>query len=303
MKIVNALLRPIRWFRKGGFIQRRLLFLIPQMLAVMLIAFLMIRLVPGDPARQLLGPQAPEEFIDALRTKMGLNDPLPVQFFTYVKLTAQADLGDSWFTSQPVRTDIAQRLPTTIELMSISIGLSILIMIPLGVRAARPKGRFVDKILNQFIRIYGLLAGSLADFWLALIFIFVFFTTFDIAPTPVGAIDIGVTRPESVTNFLIMDSIIAGEFGTLWNYLSHLIGPVAVLMFVYGGPILKVTYVKMKEIEDSPYLQNARVNGPATQDPEPICIAQRLPAGDHDHRGHVRLSAWWCRAGREGVQH
>ena len=261
MKIVNALLRPIRWFRKGGFIQRRLLFLIPQLFAVMLVAFLMIRLVPGNPAVQLLGPQVSNEAIERMETKLGLNDTLPEQFWTYVKLTAQGDLGDSWFTSQPVRTDIAERLPTTIELMSISIGLSILIMIPLGVRAARPKGRFIDKILTQFIRIYGLLAGSLADFWLALIFIFLFFTTWDIAPTPVGSIDIGVTRPEPVTNFLIIDSIIAGEWGTLRNYLAHLIGPVAVLMFVYGGPILKVTYVKMREIEDSPYLQNARVMG------------------------------------------
>jgi len=261
MKIVNALLRPVRWFRRGGFIQRRLLFLIPQIVAVMLISFIMIRLVPGNPAIQMLGPQAPPELIERTETKLGLNDSLPEQFFTYVKLTLRGDLGDSWFTSQPVRTDIAERLPGTIELMSISMGLSVLIMIPLGVRAARPKGRLIDKILAQFIRIYGLLAGSLADFWLALIFIYVFFTTWNIAPTPLGALDVDQMRPESVTNFLIIDSIIAGEWGVLRNYLGHLVGPVLVLMFVYGGPILKITYVKMTEIEDSPYLQNARVMG------------------------------------------
>ena len=175
------------------------------------------------------------------------------------------DFGTSWFTSNPVGKDLAERLPATIELITIALVISLLIMVPLGIRAASTRDvgtvGILNRALGKVVNLYGLLAGSLADFWLALILIFVFYTKAGIAPTPIGALDISVTPPASHTHFLIIDSLIDGNFRALSSYLGHLALPLVTLVFVYGGPILKMTITSMRDIQDSPYMANARAMG------------------------------------------
>lgn len=266
---------------RGGFIQRRLLFLGPQLVAVSVITFILIRMLPGNPAVQLLGPLSSPEAVEALEERLGLNDPLPIQYFKYVSRVVQGDLGDSWFTSNPVSQDLVERLPATLELITLALVVSLLIMVPLGISVASPSQSGIraifDKGFNRIVALYSLLAGSLADFWLALILIFIFFFKLGIAPTPIGALDLGVTQPDKVTGFLTIDSIIAGNFEALRSYLSHLFLPVATLVFVYGGPILKMTIVAMQDIQQSPYLENARAMGLKTSTLRRIAFRNALP--------------------------
>lgn len=249
---------------RGGFIQRRLLFLVPQLVAVSIITFLLVRLLPGNPALLLLGPLSRPEQVAALEEKLGLHDPLPNQYFKYIGRIFQGDFGNSHFTSQPVAKDIRERLPRTVELITLALALSLVIMVPLGVRAAAPKqagrGGLIDRAIGRVITFYGLLAGSLADFWLALILIFIFFTKLGWAPEPLGALGLGA-EPDRVTGFLTIDSIIAGDGTALRSYLSHLGLPLATLVFVYGGPILKATMSAIREIQESPYMENAQAMG------------------------------------------
>jgi ABC-type dipeptide/oligopeptide/nickel transport system permease component len=229
------------------------------------VTFLLIHLLPGNPAQMILGPYVTRADEAALEQHMGLRDPLPVQFVTYVWRVLHGDLGESWYTSQPVITDLAQRVPATLELITVSLAISLAIMLPLGIRAATPnesvRGDLVDRLITRLIQLYGLLAGAVPDFFLALILIYVLFVILNIAPGPIGALDIGVTRPTRATGSLLIDSVIAGNYAAFVNYLWHLMLPIATLVFVYGGAALKTTITAMQDIKYSPYMENARAMG------------------------------------------
>ena len=259
------------WFWLPRFIRRRLMFLIPQLFLVAVIAFFMIELIPGDPADIRVGALAREEDKERIRVELGLRDPMIERLFVNFMWEGllHGNLGRAEYTTNPVVEDVGQRLPATMELISISLGLSMLIMIPLGMRVASPsktgKMVFFDRYLGKVIRGYGLLAGSLADFWLALLLIFIFYVKIGVAPEPAGALSFTDVSPPSTTNFLILDSIIHGSFGTLLSYLKHLTLPVITLVFVYGGPILKMVISAMAEIQTSRYLENAQAMGLKTK--------------------------------------
>ena len=249
---------------RSPFIRRRLFFFVPQLLLVTFIAFGLLQLLPGDPAQARAGPLSPPAKVEELRQERGYNDPFVTQYIRYVGNLVQGDFGDSWFTGQPVSKDLKERLPATIELITISLVVALGIMIPLGVRVAAPKQRgpmaVVDKYLVRVVRFYGLLAGSLADFWLALILIFIFYATLGVSPEPTGAFAFGV-RPPPVTYFPFLDSVIDLNLTALKSYVGHLVLPVAALVFVYGGPILKMVIASMAEIRSSQYVENAQAMG------------------------------------------
>lgn len=251
--------------QRDNFLRRRLLWLAPQLLGVTLVTFLVVRFLPGNPARLIAGPFATEAQVALQEQRLGLDQPLPVQYLSYVWGVLRGDFGYSWFTSGPVRQDIGQRLPATIELITIALALSLLIMIPLGIWTARRPGGEGRSLLRRgvdgTISIYSLLAGSLADFWLALILIFVFYTTLTVAPAPIGSLDVGISSPERITGFLLIDSVITGNLAALTSYLRHLVLPVATLVFVYGGPILKMTVSSMRDLYDRPFVDNFRAMG------------------------------------------
>ena len=112
------------------YLLRRLVFVVPQFVGVTLITFLLVQLIPGDPARLMLGPLASEETIKLLRDHLGLNRSLPEQYVLYVWHALQFDLGTSWRSTNPVATDLRQRLPATLELITYSLVLAVAIAIP-----------------------------------------------------------------------------------------------------------------------------------------------------------------------------
>lgn len=153
-----------------SYLAKRLAFVIPQLLGIALVSFLLVKSIPGDPAVLMLGPTATTDAIASLRGSLGLDQPLYIQFFIYVKSILHGDLGTSWQTTRPVLEDLMQRFPATLELVTLSLLLAVVVGITLGVFAAKQPNGWVARLAD----LYGLGAGALPDFWFALVLIFVF---------------------------------------------------------------------------------------------------------------------------------
>lgn len=236
---------------------RRLLFLIPQLFAVSIIVFFLVRLLPGDPAFLMAGQFATKERIEEVRSDLGLDRPLYEQYLIYVGNVLQGDFGRSWRTSQSVLQDVRQRLPATLELVLSAGLLSVALGIPIGVYTAVKRRGVADKVLFG----YGMLAGSIPDFWLGLILIFVFFSKLGIVPGPIGQLDPIVATPPPVTGMIVLDAMIAGEWEAFRSALWHLLLPVATLTLVYMTLIIKNTRSAVEEMMESDFVEHGRALG------------------------------------------
>lgn len=239
------------------YLLRRFLFVIPQLIGITLITFLLVQLIPGDPARLMLGPLANEESIERLREELGLNRSLPEQYGLYLWNVLHGDLGTSWRSARPVRDDLLDRLPATLELITISLLLAVVIAIPLGVRAASKPGGITDR----FSFGYGLVAGALPEFWLGLILIYVLFVTLGFGAAPTGRLDVGVFEPTRITGAYTVDSLLTGNWAAFRSAVSHLFLPVLTLAIVTVGPILKMTRSTMQTMLSADFTRYARVCG------------------------------------------
>lgn len=239
------------------FAAKRLLFTIPQLFAVSVIVFFLIRLLPGDPSYMLAGPYAQPERVAEVRSQLGLDQPLVVQYFGYLGRVLTGDFGISWRTSQPVLSDILLRLPATLELVVLAVFFSIIIGIPLGVAVAVGKGG----LLKRIIFLYGMLAGSLPDFWIGLLLVLVFFYYLGWAPAPLGQLDFGVSTPDHITGAYALDALLTGNWETLGSAVAQLILPVATLVLVYMPLVLKTSRSTMEEMMESHFMLQARASG------------------------------------------
>lgn len=149
---------------------RRLAHLVPVLLGISIISFGLIQLTPGDPARVILGPRASTEAVDAMRERMGLNEPVLRQYTNYMWRVVQADLGDSIRYRQPVSDLIGGALPVTGFLAAYVIALTVPLTLLLGVLAARNRGRWID----QLIRMVSVLGIAMPAFWLAILMLRLF---------------------------------------------------------------------------------------------------------------------------------
>ena len=244
----------MRFVRYSG---RRVLFLIPQLLVVSVIVFFLIRLLPGDPAYLLAGQFATPERIAEVRHDLGLDRPLLEQYGIYLGNVVHGDFGMSWRTSQNVLADVAQRLPATLELIILAGGAAVLIGVPLGVwTATRRRG-----VADRAVFAYGMLAGSVPDFWVGLILIFFFFSVLGWAPGPIGQLDPVFDTPPRVTGMIAVDALLARQWDTFRSAASHLVLPVATLTIVYMSLIIKNVRSTMQEMIDSEFVQYARALG------------------------------------------
>jgi peptide/nickel transport system permease protein len=150
---------------RRAYIVSRLLQMIPTILVLVIIVFLMIRLIPGDPAVTMLGVQATPERVEELRHHLGLDKPLPVQFGIFVRDLLRADLGDSLVVRTPVAELVRHRLPLTLFLVAYSMTLAVLITVPLAVIAALKR----DTLIDQIIRTFSVVMISTPGFWVGLL--------------------------------------------------------------------------------------------------------------------------------------
>jgi peptide/nickel transport system permease protein len=244
----------VRFWRYAG---RRLAFLPVQLVIVSMIVFFLVRLLPGDPSYLLAGPFATVERVDEVRRRLGLDQPVWVQYVQYLRSVLRGELGTSWITSQPVLRDIAQRLPATLELILAAMVLSVVIGIPLGVLTAVRRTGIVDRAVFA----YGMLAGALPDFWLALIMIFVFFFKLGWVPGPIGQLDLAVSIPPRITGMYAVDALLTGDWAAFRSALAHLILPVTTLTAIYMPLVMKNTRSTMEEMLNSEFVAYARAAG------------------------------------------
>lgn len=240
-----------------GYALRRIGLAVVTLAGVVVFVFLLTHILPSNPAALRAGPLADAKLIRQYQQEMGLDQPLYVQFARYARDILTGNLGDSWKTGQPVLKELGQRLPATAELAAAAFLMALAIGLLLGVLGAVYAGTWID----QGVRLYATLGAAQALFWLALLCVHVFYYTLGWAPAPLDRLTIGVPEPPLVTGLFTVDSLLAGQFKTFVDALSHLWLPASVLAFVVSAPIVKMTRGSMLDTLNSDFIRTARAIG------------------------------------------
>lgn len=227
------------------------------LLGLVALTFFIGRMLPTDPVISILGELATKESYEALYLKLGLDQPLSVQFLTYLSSVAQFDFGTSLSTGAPVLTDIARVFPATIELATFAIILGAGLGVPLGVVAAMYRDSWIDAAA----RLIGLVTYSAPNFWLGMMALILFYVTlgWTSGPGRLAVIHDFTHRP--VTGFVLLDSAMAGNWDVFRNAFSHIVLPGSVLGLSSMAYISRMTRSFMAEQLNQEYIITARVKG------------------------------------------
>lgn len=238
-----------------GYLGKRLLHLVFVLLGVSLIVFLMLRMIPGDPARLLLGEFASAEDLARLRAQMGLERPLPVQYGLYLGRLLQGDLGQSLRNGAPVAAEIGQRLAATVELAVAAMGIATFLGIAAGVvSAVRPYSLF-----DTLAMLLALVGVSMPVFWLGLMLMYLLAVRFPVLPL-MGRIGMG-NEPEALTGLMLVDTLLDGGLEAFLEALEHLVLPAFTLATVPMAIIARITRSSMLEVLQQDYVRTARAKG------------------------------------------
>jgi peptide/nickel transport system permease protein len=219
-----------------GYIIRRILAIIPVMLIVAIFVFLLLRLTPGDPAAIIAGDMATPEQLARIREAMGLNQPIHIQFITWMGSLLQGDLGTSLISGTPVMTMVGQRIFPTLNLALLTIAIAVAIAVPMGVLAAWRHRSWVDYAVMSF----SVLGFSVPVFVIGYIFILVFSITLGWLPVQ------GYAAPSEQ------------GFGA---FLNRAILPALTLATIYIALIARMTRASMLEVLGEDYIRTARAKG------------------------------------------
>ena len=226
-------------------------------LGLLAVTFFIGRVIPIDPVLAIVGDRAPEHVIARVREELGLNKPLWEQFYIYLSKVLQGDFGTSVLTSNPVMQDTRRTFPPTIELATLGIIIGAGIGVPLGVWAAVRRGGLVD----QVVRVMGLIGYSVPIFWLGLMGLVLFYARLGWVSGP-GRIDVTYEYTlTTVTGFLLLDAARAGQWDAFGNVLSHLILPASLLGYFSLAYISRMTRSFMLNELAQEYVSAARAKG------------------------------------------
>jgi len=238
------------------FIFTRLSLVIPTFFGMTLLAFFLIRMVPGDPIETLAGERGIDaERHAALLKAYGLDRPVMVQYGIYIGKVLQGDLGKSIITQTPVLSEFATLFPATIELALCAIVFALIIGIPAGILAAVKRNSFLD----HGVMGVSLTGYSMPIFWWGLLLILLFSVQLDLTPVS-GRIAVQYFI-EPVTGFLLIDTLMAGDRGAFLSAASHLILPTIVLGTNPLAVIARMTRSAMLEVLGEDYIRTARAKG------------------------------------------
>lgn len=215
----------------------------------------MVRAIPGDPAKLLLGQSATPQQIHQVREKLGLDKPVIVQYVDFLKGAVSGDLGDSLTTGRPVTTELATRFPATLELTAFAMFIAVIVGIPVGVISAVKQYSWLDKI-TSFLALTGI---SMPIFWLAMILIVIFGVNLDILPFP-GRLG-PTTSISAITGLVLVDSLLTLNFAGFWDGLLHLIMPALALGTIPMAVVTRMTRSSMLEVMGEDYVRTARAKG------------------------------------------
>ena len=237
-------------------LRKRLLGLLLVVFGVSLITFTISHLIPGDPARLIAGDRASDALVAGIRHQLGLDLPLYQQYGRYVLDLVQGDLGTSIRTNRPVLEDLQAFFPATLELALVALFLAIVVGVPLGVLSAVYHNRAIDQIART-LAVTGI---STPAFWLGLGAIVLFYGHLGWLPGG-GRLSEGLTPPNTITGFYLIDSLLAGNFSLFVDALKHLILPAATLGFVTLGVISRQIRSAMLDQLGEDYIRTARAYG------------------------------------------
>ena len=255
------------------FIVRRLLLLVPILLGLSLLVFLWIRALPAGPAQSLLGERATPETIRQIEEQYGLNEPIHVQYWSYLRTVGQGDLGTTIRTRRPVTDELRERFPATIELTFAALLFATLLGVPLGFVAAKRYGTWVD----HSSLVVSLIGISIPVFFLAILLKYVFAVKLGLLPT-VGRISVLIDL-EHPTNFYLIDALIAGDPEAFWDVSKHLILPAIALGSIPLAITARITRAAVLDVQNEDYIRTARAKGlpPRTVDIRHIFRNALLP--------------------------
>jgi ABC-type dipeptide/oligopeptide/nickel transport system permease component len=246
--------------RSGGvaaLIGRRLLVMIPMLWAVVTLAFVLTRVLPGDPTRALAGPYATPAAIAALRAQYGLDQPLLTQYGHYLWGLLHLDLGTSLVTGQPVMSDLGVRLASTLELIVLALAVALLIGIPAGAYAGRTRSRAGQMV----VRVLSFVFLAVPDFWLGLMAIYLFFFVLGWAPAPTGQLGLSDGVPPDITGARLLDAILSDDGPAVGTAFQHAVLPVLVLGIGFAAPIARLMRTSMLTTMNADHVLFARASG------------------------------------------
>ncbi|MCL7464719.1 ABC transporter permease [Phaeovulum sp. NW3] len=239
-----------------GKLLERILQLVPVLLGVSLIVFVMMALTPGDPVQIMIGDQSitPEQEAE-LRRGLGLDRPLVERFFVFIGNAVQFDFGTSFYHRRPVGEVIAERLPATIELSLVALIVALVTAIPLGVLAAIKKNSIFDRLAT----VGSLLGVSLPGFWFGILLLMLFAVHLQILPVS-GRIGFSSEVP-TVTGFLLIDTLLAGNLRAFGDACRHILLPAITLGLPMTAILMRVTRTSMLEVLRQDYVTFADAKG------------------------------------------
>jgi len=241
------------WLR---FIIRRVLLLSLALFGVVAFTFFATRKV-GSPIFLMVGTEYSKEMLESAAQRLGIDKPIWVQFGNYLKNLLQGNLGVSRFTYNPVTFDLKKRIPATVELALFAFLLIILWSIPAGILSGVKKNSFVDRIACGLSN----MGVAVAQFWLGLMLIYVFYFLLGWFPAPIGRIASNIAPPKHITGLYVIDSILTGNKTALLSSLAHLFLPSITLAFTVSPYIFFLVRATTLQVVDSDFIVNARAFG------------------------------------------
>ncbi|MEA2582371.1 MAG: peptide/nickel transport system permease protein [Thermomicrobiales bacterium] len=241
----------------GRYLLRRLAWSVVTLFGVIVTVFVVTRVLPGDPVLVKAGAYATPEIREAISKQLGLDKPFLVQLITYVGDVLRGDLGESIRSGHPVREDLSNRLPATIELALAALFFAGTSGIPLGIWAAVRRGSWIDGVVHQV----AIVGAATPLFWFGLVLIYLFYHLWHIAPAPVGRLATELQPPRDLTGLYTVDALVTGNWTVLRDALAHLALPTFALGFVVMSPFIKMSRSAMLNVLESDYVLAARSLG------------------------------------------
>lgn len=237
------------------YIVRRLVLLVPILLALSVLVFLFVRSLPGGPAIALLGERATVETIEQINENLGLDQPLYVQYGRYMKNVASGDLGVSVSTRRPVTEELSRRFPATFELAIAAMIFAIGVGIPLGYVAAKRYQGLLDNT-SLFLSLIGV---SIPVFFLALLLKYVFAVKLGWLPT-IGRLSL-TQDLDHPTSFYVVDAILTANWPAFIDSLKHLVLPAIALGTIPLAIVARITRAATLDVLSEDYVRTARAKG------------------------------------------
>ncbi len=231
-------------------------------MGITLATFLLLHVVPGDPARLYLGESATnEQVVQALHRQWGLDRPLPVQYAYYLRNLTRGNLGFSIHSGRPVTEDLGHFLPATVELSLAAFLIAVGVGVPLGVVS----GARANTAADHTSRIGSLLFLSMPSFWFGLILIYVGYFLLGWLPSPTGRLGLTDTPPATITGMYTLDSLLTGQIALLSRALWYLVPPAATLALASMGLVVRLVRTSIVEALGHDYVRTARAKGVAVR--------------------------------------